>query len=77
MTPKEEEERRRRLRRSSSRPHPPSGTNVLLADRLATLNWQNSGMRSLGGIPTTRNTIFTTLSPSGGDDTSAIQNRPQ
>lgn len=32
----------------------------------------NPGRMSLGGVPT-RNTIFTTLSPSGGDDTSAIQ----
>lgn len=48
-------------------------TSIIPADRLAITNWQNAGMRSLGGIPT-RTTIYTTLSPLGGgsDDTSQI-----
>lgn len=53
-------------------------STFLPADRLVTLNWQNSGMQSLGGpsgagIPV-RNTICSTLSPLGGtsDDTAQI-----
>jgi hypothetical protein len=46
----------------------PSGS-VLPADRMAA--W-NPGLMSVGGIPN-RTTIYRTLSPSGGDDSGAIQ----
>lgn len=48
---------------------PPVPTNLLPADR-ATL-W-NPGLNAVGGIPH-RTTVCRTLSPSGGDDTAAIQ----
>jgi hypothetical protein len=37
----------------------------------AWLNWSKAGLSTIGGIPN-RTTIYTTLSPSGGDDTPAI-----
>ena len=43
--------------------------NLLPADRMAA--W-NPGLMSVGGIPS-RTTIYKTLSPSGGDDSGAIQ----
>jgi hypothetical protein len=36
-------------------------------------NWVNAGMQSVGGIPN-RTTVCVTLSPSGGDDATNIQN---
>ncbi|HTS81517.1 MAG TPA: hypothetical protein VMH40_13030 [Myxococcaceae bacterium] len=47
----------------------PSWNGVLPADR-ATV-W-NPGLNAVGGIPT-RTTVYKTLTPSGGDDTQAIQ----
>jgi hypothetical protein len=44
-------------------------TGLLPLDRVTT--W-NPGLNTVGGIPS-RTTIYTTLSPSGGDDTMAIQ----
>ena len=55
---------------SSSSSDPTSG--LLPSDRDASANWKKAGLQSVGGIPN-RTTICTTLSPSGGDDTSAIQ----
>ena len=49
-------------------PSAPSG-NLLPADR--TVAW-NPGLTSVGGIPN-RTTIYKTLSPSGGEDSGAIQ----
>lgn len=50
-----------------------TGNTVASPDRLAVANWQGAGMQSRGGIPI-RSTIYTTLNPSGGDDTTQIQN---
>jgi hypothetical protein len=46
------------------------GTDIIPADRVTT--W-NPGLNAVGGIPH-RTTVYKTLSPSGGDDTAAIQN---
>jgi hypothetical protein len=45
---------------------------LLPSDRDAYASWRMVGLKSVGGIPN-RTTIFRTLSPSGGDDTAAIQ----
>jgi hypothetical protein len=50
-------------------PAPAPSGNLLPADRLVA--W-NPGLMSVGGIPN-RTTIYKTLSPSGGDDSAAIQ----
>jgi hypothetical protein len=46
------------------------GGPVIPANRMS--DWSQPGVTSIGGIPN-RSTIFKTLSPSGGDDTAAIQ----
>lgn len=52
-------------------PQDASGTYALPSDRQT--SWSSVGVTyGAGGIPA-RSTIYTTLSPSGGDDTSAIQ----
>jgi hypothetical protein len=59
-------------------PPPPPGTGgdptvgLLPSNRSAYASWSMAGLTSIGGIPN-RTTIFRTLSPSGGDDTAAIQ----
>ena len=59
-----------RLAQLATAPPPPAPSGSLLpADRMAA--W-NPGMMSVGGIPN-RTTIYKTLSPSGGDDSAAIQ----
>jgi hypothetical protein len=55
----------------ASPPPPPSAGGIIPADR--NFAW-NPGMMSKGGIPN-RTTICATLSPSGGDDTGAIQSK--
>jgi hypothetical protein len=45
---------------------------LLPANRSAYASWSTAGLRSIGGTPN-RTTISATLSPSGGDDTPAIQ----
>jgi hypothetical protein len=49
------------------------GEDVLPADSNASANWRMAGMLSVGGIPN-RTTICATLSPSGGDDSTNINN---
>lgn len=49
----------------------PNPTSFIPADR--NFAW-NPGLMSKGGIPTNRTTIFTTLTPSGGDDYTQVQN---
>jgi hypothetical protein len=49
------------------------GGNVLPADSNASANWQMAGMLSVGGIPN-RTTVCATLGPSGGDDSTNINN---
>ena len=54
----------------------PDGGPVVVPDGLIPsdrLTVWNPGLNAVGGIPS-RTTIYKTLSPSGGDDTSAIQN---
>jgi len=46
---------------------------LLPADSNASANWQMAGMLSVGGIPN-RTTVCATLSPSGGDDSTNINN---
>jgi len=46
---------------------------LLPSDRSAYANWTMSGLQSVGGIPN-RTTVCATLSPSGGNDSTAIQN---
>jgi hypothetical protein len=59
-----------RLAQLAPAPSPPAQLgNLLPADRMAA--W-NPGLTSVGGIPN-RTTIYKTLSPSGGDDSGAIQ----
>src|ERR1700724_2055094 len=59
-----------RLAQLAPAPPPPAPSgNLLSADRMAA--W-NPGLMSEGGIPI-RTTIYKTLSPSGGDDSAAIQ----
>src|SRR5512141_2663644 len=56
---------------SSSDPTGPGGpVTILPADRATT--W-NPGLNSVGGIPSASWPICATLTPSGGDDASAIQ----
>lgn len=50
---------------------PTSG--LLLTSNDAFTNWTMAGLQSIGGIPT-RSTVCNTLSPSGGTDTTAINN---
>jgi hypothetical protein len=45
---------------------------LLPAGRSAYESWRTAGLQSIGGIPN-RTKIFKKISPSGGDDTSAIQ----
>jgi hypothetical protein len=45
---------------------------LLPSNRSVYASWSMAGLKSIGGIPN-RTTIFKTLSPSGGDDTPAIQ----
>src|SRR5215469_12363074 len=45
---------------------------LLPPDRSDYASWSKAGLRSIGGVPH-RTTIFRTISPSGGDDTAAIQ----
>lgn len=53
---------------------PPGGFNILTSMRQATLNWQIAGLQGIGGIPS-RTTVCTTIAaPSGGDDTTSINN---
>jgi hypothetical protein len=47
--------------------------SLLTPSRNATANWQRAGLLSIGGIPTRTTQCGPTLSPSGGDDTSAMQ----
>ncbi|MGB8298828.1 MAG: hypothetical protein WCG85_25655 [Polyangia bacterium] len=47
-----------------------AATTLLAPDRITV--W-NPGLTAVGDIPTDRTTIYMTLSPSGGDDTAAIQ----
>jgi hypothetical protein len=54
---------------AASAPQPAPAGSLLPPDRMAA--W-NPGMMSVGGIPI-RTTIYKTLSPSGGDDSAAIQ----
>ena len=54
---------------SGSSPVTPPSSDIISADR-RTL-W-NPGLNAVGGIPV-RTTLYTTLSPSGGDDTALIQ----
>jgi hypothetical protein len=49
------------------------GEGVLPADSNASANWRMAGMLSVGGIPN-RTTICASLSPSGGDDSTNINN---
>jgi len=46
---------------------------LLTPSRDASANWAKAGLLSIGGIPTRTTQCGPTLSPSGGDDTSAIQ----
>jgi hypothetical protein len=56
---------------ATSSSDPTSG--LLPSNRSAYASWSMAGLKSIGGIPI-RTTIFKTLSPSGTDDTAAIQN---
>jgi len=47
--------------------------SLLPADSNASANWQMAGMLSVGGIPN-RTTVCATLSPSGGNDSTNINN---
>jgi hypothetical protein len=49
------------------------GGSILPADRDASANWARAGMLSVGGIPNRTTQCGSTISPSGGDDTSKIQ----
>ena len=46
---------------------------LLPADRSAHKNWTMAGLQSIGGIPNRTTQCGSTLTPSGGDDTSQIQ----
>jgi hypothetical protein len=54
---------------------PPGGdptVGLLPSNRDGYASWSTAGLATVGGIPN-RTTIYTTLSPSGGDDTAALQ----
>jgi hypothetical protein len=48
-------------------------SGVLPSDRDASANWRMAGLLSVGGIPA-RTTVCATVNPSGGNDTTNIQN---
>jgi hypothetical protein len=54
---------------SSGSSDPTAG--LLPSNRDGYVSWSTAGLQSIGGIPN-RTTIYETLSPSGGDDTTAI-----
>jgi hypothetical protein len=49
-------------------------TGVLLPSNDAYANWQMAGLQSIGGIPNRTTQCGATLTPSGGDDTTQINN---
>jgi Chitobiase/beta-hexosaminidase C-terminal domain len=51
-----------------------SGTEFMPAVNNVATNWQNAGLQSVGGIPTRSTQCGATLTPSGGDDYTQIQN---
>ena len=48
------------------------GGSLLPPDRDASANWKMAGLQSVGGIPSSKTQCGSTLTPSGGDDTAAI-----